>query len=265
MARRLVEVVDHLPDLLLGQPVFPGGHGRVPWRRFLGQAGAALGDAPEHEALGELGDRVRADEVGRLRVEAVCEVPPAVQEVAVTVHAVPHVDGGTGRQVLLPVGRRLLHVLPDRGVGVLEIDLLAAEADRVRRRGMDRAELERRLGPRRRLGVSVVTDQEGDADPEDEAQRSAAGLCQRPPDRRHEGPPGVRVRRDVDQHRHQRDRHVQREHAEGHGRPDAVPEEECGHDQDQGGLEELPAGRRHRLGLGLGGRLGRPPPGPRRP
>ena len=212
----------------------------------LGRPGTALGDAPEHEALGELGDGVRADEVGRLRVEAVGEVPAAVQHVAVTVHAVPHVERGAGRQVLLAVRRGLLDVLPDRRVGVLEIDLLAPEADRVRRRGVDRAELERGLGARRRLRIGVVADQERDRHPEQQAQRAAAGLGERRPDRRHERAPRVGVRGHVDQDGHQHDRHVEREHAEGHGRLDAVLEEQGGHDQNQGSLEELPAGRRHR-------------------
>src|SRR6185369_3843598 len=47
LPRRVVEVHDDLPDLLLGEAIFPGRHHGVPRRRFLGQARSALGDAPE--------------------------------------------------------------------------------------------------------------------------------------------------------------------------------------------------------------------------
>ena len=239
MARGLVEEVDDLPDLLLGEPLFPGRHRRVPGRRLLRQARAALRDAPEHEALGELGDRVRADEVGRRRVEPVGEVPLPVEEVAVAVDAVPDVGRRARREVLLPVRGILLDVLPDRGVGVLEVDLLPAEADRRGRRRVGRAELERRLGDGRRLGVRVVADEERDQDPQQEPQGPPAGLGEHRPDRGDEGPPRVGVRRDVDEDGDHRDGHVEGEHAERHGRLDAVPEQQGRPDDDQDGLEEL--------------------------
>src|SRR5262249_16861128 len=130
LAGRVVEVHDDLPDLLLGQAVFPGGHDRIPRRRFPRQAGSALGDAPEEEGLLEHPDRARVLEVRRRRVEAVREVASPVEIVAVTVDAVADVDLGAGRDVLLE-GRL---VLPQRVVEPGDRDLLAAELDRSRRR-----------------------------------------------------------------------------------------------------------------------------------
>src|SRR5437762_999808 len=55
--RLLVQEQNHRPDLPLGEEVLPHRHRRVPGRALAGEAGPALRDAPEHEALGELRDR----------------------------------------------------------------------------------------------------------------------------------------------------------------------------------------------------------------
>src|SRR5882724_1426893 len=82
LAGRLVQIDDDLPDLLLGQPVFPRRHHRVPRRRLLRQTRPALGDPPEEERLLEHRDRAGILEVGGRRVEARGEVALAVEVVA---------------------------------------------------------------------------------------------------------------------------------------------------------------------------------------
>src|SRR2546425_3460001 len=72
--RLLVQEQNHRPDLTLGEEVLPHRHRRVPRRALAGEPGPALGDAPEHEALGELRDRAVVLEVRGERVEAGCEV-----------------------------------------------------------------------------------------------------------------------------------------------------------------------------------------------
>src|SRR5690606_10986716 len=146
-ARLLVEEDRDGPDLFRGQEVLPGGHRGVPGRALAGQAGAALGDAPEDEALGELRDGAVVPEVQRRRVERVRVVAPPVEAVAVA------------RQAVL-VGDPLaeLVVLGDRAVGAQRVlqagqrHGLAAERDLARRRGVDRAQ----VGRRRDAGAHAV-------------------------------------------------------------------------------------------------------------
>src|SRR3989454_12367634 len=90
--RLLVEEQNHRPDLPLGEEVLPHRHRRVPRRALAGKAGPALGDAPEHEALGELRDGAVVLEVRGERVETGCEVSLAVEVVAMTRETVPVVD-----------------------------------------------------------------------------------------------------------------------------------------------------------------------------
>src|SRR5881397_2500974 len=92
LTRRVVEIYDDLPDLLLGQSILPGRHDRVPGGRLLRKPGPALRDAPEEVRLLQHGDRSRVLEVRRRRVEAVREVALSVEVVAVAVHAVANVD-----------------------------------------------------------------------------------------------------------------------------------------------------------------------------
>src|SRR5437660_9379691 len=101
LPRRVVEIHDDLPDLLLAQAVFPRRHDRVPGRRLLRQPGTALGDPPEEERFLEHRDRARVLEVRGRRVEAVGEVAPPVEIVAVTIHAVADIDLGARRAVCL--------------------------------------------------------------------------------------------------------------------------------------------------------------------
>src|SRR5438046_9664067 len=72
--RLLVEEQNHRPDLPLGEEVLPHRHRRVPRRALTGEAGPALGDAPEHEARGERRDRALVLEVRGERVEAEWDV-----------------------------------------------------------------------------------------------------------------------------------------------------------------------------------------------
>src|SRR6059036_4315369 len=88
LTRRVVEIYDDLPDLLLGQSILPGRHDRVPGRRLLGKSGPAFRDPPEEERLLEHRDRARVLEVRGRRIEAVREVALPVEVVAVAVHAV---------------------------------------------------------------------------------------------------------------------------------------------------------------------------------
>src|SRR5216684_7732000 len=82
--RLVVQEQDHRPDLPLGEEVLPHRHRRVPRRALAGEPRPALGDAPEHEALGELRDRAVVLEVRGKRVEAGCEVSLAIEVVAMT-------------------------------------------------------------------------------------------------------------------------------------------------------------------------------------
>src|SRR5215510_11072291 len=129
LAGRVVEIHDDLPDLLLGQPLLPRRHHGVPGRRLLGQSGPALRDPPEEERLLEHRDRARVLEVRGRRIEAVREVPLAVEVVAVAVDAVAHVDLFPRRDVLLESGL----VLAERVVEPGDLDFLAAELDRAGR------------------------------------------------------------------------------------------------------------------------------------
>src|SRR6266702_7400053 len=90
--RLLIQEQNHRPDLPLGEEVLPHRHRRIPRRAFTGKPRPALGDAPEHEALGELRDRAVVLEVRGERVEAGCEVSLAVEVVAMTRETVPVVD-----------------------------------------------------------------------------------------------------------------------------------------------------------------------------
>src|SRR6266576_1617974 len=96
--RLIVQEQDHRPDFALREEILPLRHRRVPRRALARQPGAALGHAPEHEALGELRDGAVVLEVGRKRIEAGREVPQTVEVVAVTRQAVPVVDA-------LPLGQ----------------------------------------------------------------------------------------------------------------------------------------------------------------
>src|SRR3989449_10607871 len=87
--RLLVQEQNHRPDLTLGEEVLPHRHRRVPRRALAGEPGPALGDAPEHEALGELRDRAVVLEVRGERVEAGREVSLAVAGIAMPRRTVP--------------------------------------------------------------------------------------------------------------------------------------------------------------------------------
>src|SRR5206468_7653262 len=120
-----------------------------------GQPGSPLRDPPEEERLLEHRDRARILEVRRWRVEAEREVALPVEVVAMAVDAVADVDLGPRREMLLEI--RL--VLAERIVQPRDLDFLAAELDRPGRRGMDGAQLRRRLRLGRGLRVGVVAEQ----------------------------------------------------------------------------------------------------------
>src|SRR5687768_18278826 len=88
----LVEEEDHRPNLLLRQKILPGGHRRIPGAAFARQSGPALGDPPEHEALGQLRDGAVVLEVRGQRIEARGVWALSVEMVAVARHAVLVVD-----------------------------------------------------------------------------------------------------------------------------------------------------------------------------
>src|SRR5437588_7155545 len=154
LPRRVVEIHDDLPDLLLAQAVFPRRHDRVPGRRLLRQPGTALGDPPEEERFLEHRDRARVLEVRGRRVEAVGEVAPPVEIVAVTIHAVADVDLGARRDGFLEWRLLLAEWIVEPG----DLDLLAAELDGSGPRRMHGAQLRRRLRLRRGLRVGVVAE-----------------------------------------------------------------------------------------------------------
>src|SRR3990172_11030550 len=103
----VIEVDDHLPDLVLGEPILPCGHHRVPGCGLLWKAGTPFGNPPEEERFGEHGDGAGVREVGRRRVEDVSEVTGAVKIVAVTVHTVLDVDLSALLHILFKVCRVL--------------------------------------------------------------------------------------------------------------------------------------------------------------
>src|SRR5690606_15399666 len=166
----LVEEDGDGPDLLLGEEVLPGGHRGVPGRALARQARAALGDAPEDEALGELSDGAVVLEVERRRVERVRVVAAAVEPVAVAGQAVLVVD---------PFAE--LVVLGDRAVGAQRVlepgerHGLAAERDLAGRRRVDRAQ----VGRRRDAGPHAVERDEADEQRDGDQQRGAHELLVR--------------------------------------------------------------------------------------
>src|SRR5207244_4855351 len=129
--RLLVEEQNHRPDLPLGEEVLPHRHRRVPRRALAGKAGPALGDAPEHEALGELRDGAVVLEVRGERVETGCEVSLAVEVVAMTRETVPVVDVFALREVR----GEGVGVLPQRVLESRQRDRLAPKRDPGGRRG----------------------------------------------------------------------------------------------------------------------------------
>src|SRR5947207_3174425 len=74
-ARLIIQEEHDRPDLVLGEKVFPRRHRRIPRRAFARQAGAALGDPPEDEALGQLRDRAVVLEVGRRGLNPLAKWP----------------------------------------------------------------------------------------------------------------------------------------------------------------------------------------------
>src|SRR5436190_23053905 len=90
--RLIVQEENDRPNLFFRQEILPCGHRRVPGRPFARQPGSALGDAPEHEALRELGDRSVVLEVQGDRIEPVGVMALTVEMVAVTRDAILIVD-----------------------------------------------------------------------------------------------------------------------------------------------------------------------------
>src|SRR5256885_4711274 len=84
-----VQEQNHRPDLPLGEEVLPHRHRRVPRRALSGESGPALGDAPEHDALGELRSRAVVLELRGERAEAGRDGSLAVEVPAVTPETVP--------------------------------------------------------------------------------------------------------------------------------------------------------------------------------
>src|SRR3989475_35402 len=155
--RLLVEEQNHRPDLPLGEEVLPYRHRRVPRRALTGEAGPALGDAPEHEALGELRDRAVVLEVRGERVEAGCEVSLAVEVIAMTRKTVPVVDVLALREIR----GEGVGVLPQRVLESRQRDRLAPKRDLGGRRGGDRTQGRRRRDGRRDLTRGGQADQRG--------------------------------------------------------------------------------------------------------
>src|SRR3989442_8021530 len=123
----IIKEEDPRPDLALAEEILPHWHRRVPGRALARQAGPALGDPPEHAALGELRDGAVVLEVRRQRVERRGIVPLAVEMIAVAgaailvVDALPH--GGAGGEGVRLVAQRVLEprqghrLAPERDVG----------------------------------------------------------------------------------------------------------------------------------------------------
>src|SRR5947208_15632447 len=155
--RLLVEEQNHRPDLPLGEEVLPHRHRRVPRRALTGEAGPALGDAPEHEALGELRDRAVVLEVRGERVEAGREVSLAVEVIAMTRETVPVVDVLALREIR----GEGVGVLPQRVLESRQRDRLAPKRDLGGRGGMDRTQVRRRREGRRDMGVCDASDTRG--------------------------------------------------------------------------------------------------------
>src|SRR5216117_3855547 len=155
--RLIVQEKNHRPDLPLGEEVLPHRHRRIPRRALAGEAGPALGDAPEHEALGELRDRAVVLEVRGERVEAGCEVSLAVEVVAMTRETVPVVDVFALREVR----GEGVGVLAQRVLESRQRDRLAPKRDLGGRRGMDRTQVRRRRDGRRDLAVGDESDKRG--------------------------------------------------------------------------------------------------------
>src|ERR1700694_5559732 len=124
-----------------------------PRRSLAREAGPALGDPPEHEALAELGDRAVVLEVCRQRIEARRVVALAVEMVAVTRHAVLVIDTTTRGDVTGHVPLPAQRILEPR-----QRHRLAAECDLCGWRRVDRAEIGWRGHARPPLAVGEAHD-----------------------------------------------------------------------------------------------------------
>src|SRR5437867_1220478 len=131
-----VEEDDDRPDLLLGEELFPHRHRRIPGSSLPRQAGAALGDPPEDEAFGQLGDGAVIGEGERRRTEAVPEVSLSVEPVSVTGKAILVVHSFAGAEMLLQRPAASERILQAR-----QLKALAPEGDLSRRCRRDRPEL----------------------------------------------------------------------------------------------------------------------------
>src|SRR2546429_6333230 len=187
--RLLVEEQNHRPDLPLGEEVLPPRHRRVPRRALAGKAGPALGDAPEHEALGELRDGAVVLEVRGERVETGCEVSLAVEVVAMTRETVPVVDVFALREVR----GEGVGVLPQRVLESRQRDRLAPKRDLGGRRGMDPTQGRRRPDRRRDLAVGDASDPPGHTRAHPPAHQLEPRLDEHRPDRLLEATPAFFV------------------------------------------------------------------------
>src|SRR5438132_8310218 len=155
--RLLVQEQNHRPDLPLAEEVLPHRHRRVPRRALTGEAGPALGDAPEHEALGELRDRAVVLEVRGERVEAGREVSLAVEVIAMTRETVPVVDVLALREIR----GEGVGVLPQRVLESRQRDRLAPKRDLRGPAGGGRNQVRPPPGGPRYLAVGPESDQRG--------------------------------------------------------------------------------------------------------
>src|SRR6266566_4440277 len=177
--RLLIQEQNDRPDLPLGEEVLPHRHRRVPRRALTGEAGPALGDPPEHEALGELRDRAVVLEVRGERVEAGREVSLAVEVIAMTRETVPVVDVLALREIC----GEGVGVLPQRVLESRQRDRLAPKRDLGGRRGVDRTQVRRRRDARRDLAVGDESDQRGHPREHHRAHQLEPRLDEHRPDR----------------------------------------------------------------------------------
>src|SRR3989304_3680586 len=133
-----VQEDDNGPDLVLGQEVFPHRHSGVPRGALLGQSRTTLGDPPEDETLAELGDRTVVGEREGGGAEALSEVPPAVEQVAVAGQAILVINPLAGAEVFLECAADAEGILESP-----ELDALPPKCDLARRGRGGGAELNR--------------------------------------------------------------------------------------------------------------------------
>ena len=159
-ARIVVQEQDHLPDLVFAKKVLPDRHRRNPGRGLSRQARPARGNAPEQERFLQLRDGADVLKIQRRRVQSGGIRPLAVELVTVAILAVPDIDVAALADELFKLIRIFLLVFAEGVLQGRQVEALAIGLEFARRRGMDGAQLDRRLVAGQHARVYVIAGQQ---------------------------------------------------------------------------------------------------------